>query len=323
MKTLKIAVIVMMWVVMAQSPLFSIIYGRIEGFVRDKETGQVLANVQVILHTLRDDLGETRTDKKGFFVFNKVKPGNNYYIICREDNHFSNVPEYLCDDEMMWIDIPRIRQAVGVFNLKEGETRKMDIRLEKGGMIKGKILQNNADGIKPFEYVAIKLLKKYEEKDIFSSNSPLYDNITIGHFFIRENGEFFFPGLRPSDNYSIIIEPHRYFASQFIRDIEVRGNETHFIEFTFDFLSRTGIKGTVTKNGIPLKSVYISIYRIPGSEDFGSMKTDQDGKYSILMMQPGLYKIEYGYFDKDDVEHEKVVKINIETDEIKIINIEF
>jgi hypothetical protein len=51
----------------------------------------------------------------------KVDPGENYYIVCNEDNYVSNVPEYMLENIFSLMDNPRFREVAGFFTLKEGE----------------------------------------------------------------------------------------------------------------------------------------------------------------------------------------------------------
>ncbi|UCH96759.1 MAG: carboxypeptidase regulatory-like domain-containing protein [Candidatus Aminicenantes bacterium] len=321
MRKLKIAIFAIMCMIMAENLLFSKIYCRVEGLAKNKDTGKGIPNVKVTLFKSRFVMAKVKTDKKGYFAFKKIPPGVNYYIVCKEDNYVSNVPGYMREKVLNSMD-PVLREIAGFFNLKEGDIKYFVINLEKGGKIKGKIFQKNANGIKPMTDCFLYLAKEYEETDVIEP--PQYSNkIKIDSAFIMEDGEFSFTGLRPSNKYSITFQPNDGFAYQFIKVAEVCKDETLYIDFTFDFEDQTGVKGKVTKDGVPLKSVYISLWAMPDEKSAADVKSDEEGNYWIRMVKPGLYSLEFAYFDAAEVKHKRGVIVKIEANEIKIINIEF
>jgi len=306
----------------------------VQGFVKDKDTGKGIPNVKVILVQYITDMDNVKTDANGYFAFKKVVPGENYYIVCKEDNYISNVPEYMRKNLDNYFDNLVLREMSGFFNLKEGEIKALIINLEKGGKIKGKINQKDAAGIKPMIHCMVYLYKEIEESDfvVSSPNLPPQKSITIDDFFLMKDrgfysmveGEFYFNGLKPSGKYSLIIQSKKGFAYQYIKVPEVFKGNTVFIEFTFDFEDQTGIKGKVTKNGVPINfRVYIDLWELPDDIPSADIMADAEGNYSILMVKPGVYRLECGYFDANKIEHESEIVIRIEANKIKIVNFEF
>jgi len=337
MRNLKSVIFAVMGMIMAGNLLFSTIYCRVEGFVKDKDTGKGLPNVKVILYQSKWDLDNVQTDANGYFVFKKVDPGNNYFIVCKDDNYVLNVNEYMMTNLFSLMDNPAFRKMAGFFTLKEGDSKSFVINLEKGGKIKGKIYQKDASGIKPMFNCMVYLKKECEESDFVVSSPylPPDKSITIDHFltmtnakiYSMEDGAFYFNGLRPSDKYSLTLQSMYVFAYKFIKVPEVGKGETVFIDFTFDFEDQTGVKGKVTKDGAPINlRVYIDLWELPDRKSSADTKVNADGNYSILMVKPGLYSLECTYFESDKsgkIMHEKKIVVKIEANKIKIVNFEF
>ena len=334
MRKLNSAVFAGLVMIMAGNLLFAAIYCRVEGFVKDKDTGKGIPNVKVILYQSKFDMDNVKTDANGYFAFKKVCPGEDYFIVCKEDNYVLNVNEYMMDNLFSLMDNPASRKMAGFFTLKEGEIKSLIINLEKGGKIKGKIYKKDSTGIKPMFYCFVDLMKECEESDFVVSapNSPPDKSITIDYFLLMKDrgfysmveGEFYFNGLKPSDKYSLIIQSKKGFAYQYIKVPEVFKGDTVFIDFTFDFEDQTGIKGKVTKNGVPINfRVYIDLWELPDDIPSADTMADAEGNYSILMVKPGVYRLECGYFESDKISHEKKIVIRIEANKIKIVNFEF
>ena len=324
MKLSKIAVLLILGIVLAQGSLFATIYCRIEGYVKDKDTGLAIPNVNVSLEIVFDEfpVEVVRTDKKGYFAFNKVKARWNYYVVCEKDNYISNVPPYIRDALRGLLDNPYWLKLFRVFDLKEGDIKRLYITLERGGGIKGKLLLKDSNGITPVKNMLIELEKEHEETDIIPAS--FYSTaFQIDHIRSSETGEFSFMGLKPGNKYSIILDPHENFADQIIEPIEVKVNETCQIEFTFDLESKTGIKGTVTKNGSPLDDMYIIVVELPDRIPYGDCSTDKLGQYSFLMLPPGYYEVRCSYYAPDGEKFRKKENVKIEENQVVIVNFDF
>jgi hypothetical protein len=334
MRKLKSAIFAIICLILVENFLFSTIYCRVEGFVKDKDTGKGIPNVKVILVHSMIEMYKVKTDANGYFAFKKVDPGADYFIACEEDNYVTNPPGYMQENLYSLLNNPKFREIAGFFTLKEGDSKSFIINLEKGGKIKGKIFQKDANGIKHMINCMVYLEKEYEETDLVipSPYLPIPKSITIDNFFIMDNaefysmknGEFCFNGLRPSDKYSLNIQSKKGFAYQFIKVAEVFKDDTVFIDFTFDFEDQTGVKGKVTKDGSTINfRVYIDLYELPDENSAADTKADAEGNYSIRMVKPGLYRLDCTYFDSDNITHEKKIVVRIEENEIKIVNFKF
>jgi hypothetical protein len=325
MRKLKSAFFAFMGMIMVGNLLFSTIYCRVEGFVKDKDTGKGIPNVKVILFQSITEMDNVKTDANGYFAFKKVDPGEYYYFVCKEDNYVSNLQEYMQKKLFNYFDNPGLREMAGFFTLKEGDIKFFILNLEKGGKIKGKIYQKYANEIIPMTDCIVYLEKEYEETDLVLTSPYLTTpkSIIIDKARIMDNGDFYFSGIKPLNKYSLTIMTFVGFAYQYIKSIEIKKNETIFLDFTFDWGDKTGIKGTVTKSGLPLKSAYIYLMSLPDEEVSADPKTDEEGKYSILMLSPGVYKLSCTYFDSNKTKHKREIKIKLNINEIKIINFEF
>ncbi len=311
MKILKILVFAILLMGVFQSHLLPTIYGRIEGLVKDKDTGKGIGKVTVILGTKEFKWNETQTDETGKFVFEKAEQHFLYNLLCSKKGYIPNLPEHIRG---------RLPDSDYHFALKEGEIKRFEITLEKGGAITGTIYLKDSTGIKPVK-PTIYLLKEYEEDDPFK---PYFGNdvaiCSTGYGY--GNTDFNIFGLKPSEKYVLRIRKSG-FAYQYIRNIKVRKGETTTFNYTLDTENETGLKGIVTKNNLPLKSVYITLFRKPDIFPYSTNDSDDDGRYLIRMLPPGLYRIEFVCMDERFGKCKKNRIVRVEPNKMKTLNVQF
>ncbi len=311
MKILKILVFAILLIGVFQIHLLPTIYGRIEGVVKDKDTGKGIGKVTVILGIRAFKWDETQTDETGKFVFEKTKPHFLYNLLCSKKGYIPNLPEHIRE---------RLPDSDYHFALKEGEIKHFEIILEKGGAITGTIFLKDSTGIKPIEPITL-LFKEYEEGDF--AKPVYYDEVVISLVpFGYETKTFEISGIKPSNKYVLRIRESG-FAYQYIRNIEVQKGETTRVNYTLDLENGTGLKGIVTKKNVPLKSVSIFFFRKSEIFHYSRNDTGDDGRYSIRMLTPGLYRVEFQYMDEHLGVCEKKRIVTVEPNKMKTLDIQF
>jgi len=98
------------------------------------------------------------------------------------------------------------------------------------------------------------------------------------------------------------------------------GKESSGVDFTIDFTDKTGVEGTVTSSadGKPIRHAYV--YVIRENEFVASVHTDENGKYSLLAMEPGFYRMRASIAS---YEPKPSIKENIYVEKGKITTVNF
>lgn len=307
-----------------QNNLLSTIYGKVGGMVKDKDTGKVLEGVEVVLcrypmSSFESSYGniKTKTNRHGRFVFDRVIPGQ-YYLSFNKKKYIRNVPRYYYSAFLKGLKPSDFEKTVGVFYVKEGEIKYFEKSLEKGGTLEGTITQIDSSGERSCKFITIILFRKRNPDDIIHKD---FEFIEFGIIPIHK-GKVLLEGLLPSNNY--LIELRKIgFVNKYIKNINIKKNETTQINFTYDLNNKTGVKGIITKDNNPLKTSFIDMYILSSKKLIYEYMTSKSGKYSIMMLDPGFYEIEISYFDKNDIWQKKNLKIEIKKDITKILNIDF
>jgi hypothetical protein len=100
MKILKTFLLVVFVVIIFRIDLFSTIYSRIEGVLKDKDTSDAIKGANVYLFIERTKKYETQTDSKGVFIFKKVEPEKEYYVVGEKKGYISNVAKFKRNEEL-------------------------------------------------------------------------------------------------------------------------------------------------------------------------------------------------------------------------------
>lgn len=276
--------------------LFSSISSRVQGTVIDKETKLPLERVSVELIELSAEgyfqmnNWQALTDKSGKFSFD-VEPYicDRYYLMCSKDGY---IPKFRKNFRGS-VEQSKLAEVLQVFKLKEGRIIVLNIVLEKGAVLKGKLLKKMQSGISLGQNISGILtirrdenhsyLKKY---DIEELNEYLVDG-----FDTNDKGEFEIKGIE-NGTYDIFISNDDY-KDHYIKNIQIAKGEIKSLEQTLDYSIQNEVKGIVKRNGERLTSgsIYFFIYRPDGSKESCGSQIQPNGFYSCKGLLPGKYKV--------------------------------
>lgn len=315
MKKISVLILMVLFIGIFQSNLFSIIYSRVQGVVLDKETNQPLDKVDVTLWNYKkfDSFAARKTisDQNGKFIFDNI-PYAEYFIMCEKGDYQTISPFhfYAADPDT----------DLNVFYLGEGKIKHFIMKMERGGKLKVNILKKNENGISGFEGVTVSLLKKRKNAENFQSKFNTYAS-----FKTDKNGVFLVEGLKPGDDYNISIQPTNiniglpYFEKQ----IEIKKNETTEFTKNYDFTDKTGVSGKITLNKGTFDRVDLYLVNLNIKFEYSYLLVDGDGIYSFLNIQPGEYKMIFNLSDDQNQSFRKETIVKIEINNQKICNVNF
>lgn len=240
-----------------QKSVWSTVYGSISGKVIDEQTGKGVKGVKISLFQPGSDFTITaETNENGEFVFSEVIPGR-----CR----IRFFPPY----PYAWA--PRDREYEPVF-LEKGKNLYIIKKLKHEGIIEGKVYDVST-GI-PLEGVEINVVGGG------ALEMPKTDN----------QGRFRKDRLYPG-KYEVIAKMIGY-GMKIIKNVEVKSKETTFVEIPFDSKDPTRVVGTVRciQSGDPLRNALVDTER---KDEYGwtHTYTDEEGKYMVVGLEPGIYEI--------------------------------
>ena len=132
--------------------------------------------------------------------------------------------------------------------------------------------------------------------------------------------------MEPSDEYFIEFLQFGYRYPTF-RNIKIRKNEVTNIDFTVDFTDQTGIKGVIKINGeiIEIGNVTMTFLNNGNSYSMWSCLSgiDENGEYSCLGLQPGMYRMEILLYYSENKRITKELIVEIKKDQMKTMNFNF
>jgi len=277
--------------------------------VKDAETGGAIENVKVFLFIYRDGSYdrkphfETVTDKNGRFVFDQLK-NDRYFVMGEHEDYLLSVPERK-------LALRDLSSIVDLFDLQQGQIKHLEIQLQKGGKIKGRVLLKDENGVSGAKLALVYL----ENKQVRNQRDPLNSEVD-------SNGNFLFGSLIPDNNYRIeIVLPWEF--PNFETDLSVKKGGTTYIEHTFDATDNTGAFGTVTINGNPHDDCGVRLYSLSAEKTIARTDTDDNGKYVMKNVPLGTYFIKFSFLDDNKNFQQKEIKIEIKKNEMKQIDIDF
>jgi hypothetical protein len=152
MKTIRLAIIIfsIFIIIIWNSNVFARISSRIEGTVTDKDTGEPIPKAWVLLYRVEKGIEETtQTNDKGYFKFEgpPIFPNREYFIRCTATGYAQYIPGYYLE----YVKPEYFDEIIHPFLLEEGQIKHVQIRLEKGGSLKGILYIKDASGILPFK----------------------------------------------------------------------------------------------------------------------------------------------------------------------------
>jgi 5-hydroxyisourate hydrolase-like protein (transthyretin family) len=298
------------------------ISSRIKGRVVDEETGEPLNDVNVKLYYFREGRSfatkHTKTDVKGFFVFDNLKK-DQYFLQFKKTGYVDSPNEYaFCCAK----DYSKILKII---NLNEGEIRFVHVRLKRGGSVKGTVYLKDLSGVKaiqredPKEHprVEVKLHRKVkaEEHDIFS------EWIEYDGSLLEKDGTYSFNGLEPKNTYKLVFEYPCFFSH--VETLEVLGTESFEIDHTFDDTDKTGISVKVFVNNEP-RYAHINLRDLSDSEYLGFFLQEENDRFVLKNAQPGLYNLSVFIFLMESETYiSKLIPVKIEEGKTKILDLKY
>lgn len=280
-----------------QSPLLSTIYGSISGKVIAEDTGKGVKGAWVYLYfyyekakRFGDAPASVETDEKGRFEFKNLQPGR--YCITVE-----GPPPYYGDNDYLWMKLSRgDAEGADCLILRSGE-RIINFKkiVKVGGSISGRVLKGDGSPLANFPIWV-------------SSNKGTTRRIDTG-----ADGSYVAGGLKPSDDYSISTPSFKYkdawIPEKWIEGVLVKEKEeTKVKDIIIDVNDPTGVEGVVKlADGTPLENVVIGLDK-NGRAVLTWCVSDKDGRYKIINIEPGVYKVLAGFKDKDILKENVIVE---------------
>jgi hypothetical protein len=331
MKQIKVLVLVGLILVLFQANLFSVISSRVKGLVTDKDTGMPIegAIVRAIAFpkNLEDFYLEGKTDQNGHFEFGIDNIEKEYFLECKKEEYIPFLPNYYYEQGLECYALDVLRKFFNVFKLEKGESKHLNIELERGGTLKIRILAKDNSGISPYEGVIVELNRKRVESDstLFPPQLCKFDlgfSANSGAF-TDKNGEFTFANLEPFI-YNIKILFMDLPQSE-LKNVEVKKCEIKSVEYIKDLTDPTGIKGTIRfNNSIPIYArIRFEVIENGEATSFylGNYKNYKDGKYSCLMLPAGKYHMFVGGKGTNGIDYNKEFDIEIISGKTMILNV--
>jgi hypothetical protein len=252
------------------------IYMKVSGKVIQKETGQGIPGIQILLYEIIS--GEnyfTDTNEEGIFVVRMVPPG-----IYQISDTFVNMS---CPEELIVAEMPEMITVTTGRNVIDQK-----IILEKGATIPGYVYA--ADGVTPLKDVEISA-----EPWIYGRGEPV---------FTDSQGKYVLKGLVDGDK--LVHASAQGFEHESIDVIIKPGEDIGNINFILG-RGNVSVKGKVVSfiDNQPVKNAYVSfIYQyINQKYSSGWAITDDNGNYSIIgLKHPGTFEISiaHGEYDEPD-----------------------
>ncbi len=307
-------------IIFFQIPLSSEIYSRLEGIVKDKDTGTSLENVEVLLYEF-DHLSKRKriyrnntTDIKGHFIIDNIRVRDkarfSYFLSFRKSGYVPIVPEYQV------LHIRDIFKVTDFLNLKQGENRFLEIELEKGGSIKVTLFKKEESGIFPYLSENVALAIRNLDKNVYGR-----EGLTISSERIGSDGFVRFDSLSPGDGYFIlsIIEG----LPALNQNVSIEKNKETEFNYTYDLTDKTGISGTVTRNGQPFHGTYVHLRDEQDRFVSHIRYSLENGGYKFVNLIPGKYRISFLNEDENEKELEKEFWVFVQKNKSTILNVNF
>jgi len=257
------------------------------------------------------------TDKDGYYLLNfRGIIGSTYKIAVV-------LPKDITKDDPYIIDpfyIPGYPE-IKVSHAGE-EISAPDIKIQKGGIIRGRVLR--ADG-RPFKEEEIE--RVCVEGRLSGKESRTYLSCTSGmiHAHLDKDGYYVLKGIAQISGLDIKACAFGYMCQE-VRDVKMEAGKGKVmnIDITIPTNDPTGIEGIITdkQTGKPISGATV-ILDVPNNPNgVGSALTNQEGKYQIFGVNPGAYSIFVMKYKYNSVHKEGVNGlIEISPKQIKLINI--
>jgi len=289
--------------------LNSTIYGTIEGRVIADDTGEGLKGVKVYLTEAKygGHFGRAVTDENGYFKIGMVKEGLYKLAFVPKPPYISGTIPEPSPPPLAVHKLQKIPKDI--ITMEKGNILYFEKILRLGGSISGTVYKKE-NGISPLAGAEVL---------IHSTDVSSYSHSTK----TDSNGKFKLEALEPDGEYLVVAIVFGYARKNINSVIVEAGKETSGIDFIIDFTDKTCLEGIVISSidGKPIKNVNVHVFK--ENELVASVHTDEDGKYSVLAMQPGIYTImiPYGGYESKIstkkniyIEKEKTTTVNFSLD---------
>jgi hypothetical protein len=301
----KLLCLLVLAVVLMPLKGFPLVTSRIQGVVKDFNTGEPIGGATLVLFYSSDFSNhfvkhyKWFTDDKGSFRFSLLKKGFYYLCVYKKGYaDFGPIFEY----EIRWKEnlmIPSKRYTISTQShekhkivLNEGEIKHVEIKLKKEAIIEIRFNRKTKDGIEPLTFEIFpgvthpEALPNFSAKIYFEEDEDMY----ISSSAAKKNvGIMVFKSLPPG--YKVIVNVYADGYPDKFYNITLEEGKTHIIDHLLDFTTGQVVYGIITdKNtGKPLAGVIISIYNIDVEDQTVDYDTDFNGKYWLGGFIPGKY----------------------------------
>jgi hypothetical protein len=301
---------------------FTEVTSRIQGVVKDFNTGEPIWGANVILlysynyADVYDKKYEIHTDSKGFFQFHFLKKGL-YQLLVYKDGYADFGPffETQFRAEFKRELHPRLCVTIKAYEkekifLQEGDIKHVTIELKKEAILEIRFNKKTKDGTGPLYY---KDFTGINSTFNFGAMVSIQDNKYAKTLLVpykKDIGIMIFKGLPPGYKVWAWVCTEGYPNKHYY--ITLEEGKTHIIDHLLDFTTGQVIHGVLTEknSGKPLPGAMISIYNIEVEKQGCMVYTDVNGEYWLGGFIPGKYMMTITPSGGEDVRIQLDIKEN-------------
>jgi hypothetical protein len=286
---------------------FPEVTSRIQGVVKDFNTGEPIGGATLILLYSSDYSNdfvkhyEWFTDDKGSFRFSLLKKG--FYYLCVYKKGYADFGPFFeyefkvaahSSYDTSTFTVKRSSHENHKILLKEGEIKHVEIKLKKEAIIEIKFNRKTMNGIEPLTFEIFPGYTHPEALTNFSADISFVEdkNKTIWSEAAKKDvGIIVFKSLPPGYKVRVNVRASGYPSKMY--NITLEEGKTHIIDHLLDFTTGQVVYGIITdKNtGKPLIGVRISLSKIGIERESIYFHTDSTGKYWLGGFSPGKYRM--------------------------------
>jgi hypothetical protein len=269
----------------------------ISGKVTAEDTGLGVKDVVIGVTDINNKYKPyyAETDEKGNYILKDVAPGTYKIGFSINNSPYISVKPYLR------IVLTKGKNVVNANHI-----------LSLGGSISGTVY--DSDGITPLNEILV-------HAEVTNAQPEWFRNFDGG--FTDSKGTFLLQGLPESDNCIVKVQVRNH--APLIKTVKItKGSITENVNFVLKWDDITGVSGTVRSSvdNKTIEGIRVILWDMSGNQ-FASAKTDETGKYSIVGVPPGTYKLTalwLRFFPKPD---ETINKENILVEQGKSTVVDF
>ena len=274
--------------------------GSISGDVKDGTDDSPISDafVYVISPDNPQLFGQSMVDEDGNYHITGLKSAKYYVFVAA-----SGYRDEIYDNAM------NLDDAVALDIVESNETSGIDFRLDKGGVISGKIIGKDGN---PLKDVFVEAWDKPDAAAIKDSISMLMAGY-FGYAVTDENGMYEISGLNDGDFLvaASVYDSWNCYMKWYdnVDNVEdataitvQQGQSLRNINFQMNFVKVEGvISGVISdKNNKPLRNAYVQVQSIEESWVWEYCITNEQGKYRFERLPAGKYVISVGIQNGDE-----------------------